>query len=76
MIKCNSCHKYKPAVCLVCYNRAVNKPKKKHKHQWFPTETIIPLDKNGYLTRDLAKYIKDTRKWVCFCGKVRWVKEK
>ncbi len=46
------------------------KEKLEHEHKWWPTER---RGKTVRITRTIWK--KDERKWVCDCGKIKWVKE-
>jgi len=62
----------------------------KHKHNWFPTEDVDKInDSLGDLMRwyqlsdDVRKMVTapeilryNRRKWICECGKTKWVEEK
>ena len=58
-----------------------------HKHKWFPTKETYyykysgctkkcktPLFGDHYHTKD-CKFLSFERKWVCECGKIKWVRE-
>lgn len=49
-----------------------------HKHKFYPTEkTQTVRDEEGIIKYPLYIFKKFSlmRKWVCECGKIKWVKE-
>lgn len=51
----------------------------KHKHKFYPTnETIGHYSKSVGCAKATLTYLCHgiARKWVCECGKVKWVEEK
>lgn len=55
--------------------------KKKHKHKYYPTgETTFPkpwdYPNKGIEYHSTVEEIPKIHKWMCECGKVKWVKEK